>query len=58
VGANAERIRASAELVFGRGDFEVVGADREAGAFFGPMLMACADPFRVTSRTTSRRSGR
>jgi oxepin-CoA hydrolase/3-oxo-5,6-dehydrosuberyl-CoA semialdehyde dehydrogenase len=25
-----------------------VGADRERGAFFGPMLMACAEPFRVS----------
>jgi oxepin-CoA hydrolase / 3-oxo-5,6-dehydrosuberyl-CoA semialdehyde dehydrogenase len=47
VGANAEKIRASSELVYGRDDFDVVGADREAGAFFGPMLMACADPFGV-----------
>lgn len=45
VGAAAERIRASAELVFGGGDFEVVGADREKGSFFGPRLMVCADPF-------------
>jgi oxepin-CoA hydrolase/3-oxo-5,6-dehydrosuberyl-CoA semialdehyde dehydrogenase len=45
VGANAEKIRTSSELVFGGGDFDVVGADREAGAFFGPMLMACAEPF-------------
>ncbi len=45
VGAAAERIRASAELVFGGEEFEVVGADREKGSFFGPMLMACADPF-------------
>ena len=47
VGANAEKIRASSELAYGRDDFDVVGADREAGAFFGPMLMACADPFGV-----------
>jgi oxepin-CoA hydrolase/3-oxo-5,6-dehydrosuberyl-CoA semialdehyde dehydrogenase len=48
VGANAEKIRASSELVFGGDGFEVVGADREKGAFFGPMLMACAEPFRVS----------
>ncbi|MBI3567338.1 MAG: phenylacetic acid degradation bifunctional protein PaaZ [Gemmatimonadetes bacterium] len=47
VGANAARIRAATELVYGGGDFEVVGADREKGAFFGPMLMACAEPFRT-----------
>ena len=45
VGANAEKIRASSELVFGGGDFDVVGADRDAGAFFGPMLMVCDAPF-------------
>jgi oxepin-CoA hydrolase/3-oxo-5,6-dehydrosuberyl-CoA semialdehyde dehydrogenase len=48
VGANAEKIRASSELVFGGDGFEVVGADHEKGAFFGPMLMACAEPFRVS----------
>ena len=46
VGANAAKIRASSELVFGGGDFDVVGADREKGSFFAPMLMACAEPFR------------
>lgn len=46
VGANAAKIRASSELVFGGEDFAVVGADRERGAFFAPMLMACAEPFR------------
>ncbi len=45
VGANAERIRAATELVFGGGDYQVVGADREKGSFFGPMLMVCNDPF-------------
>lgn len=47
VGAAAQRIRSASELVFGGDDnFAVVGADRTAGAFFGPMLMACADPFK------------
>ena len=45
VGAAAERIRASSELVYGGGDFNVVGADRDKGSFFAPMLLACADPF-------------
>lgn len=45
VGAAADRIRAGAELVYGSEDFAVVGADREKGAFFGPMLMVCDDPF-------------
>jgi oxepin-CoA hydrolase/3-oxo-5,6-dehydrosuberyl-CoA semialdehyde dehydrogenase len=46
VGDAASRIRAGAELVYGGGDFEVVGADREKGSFFGPQLMVCADPFQ------------
>jgi len=35
------------EVVFGgAGDFEVVGADRERGAFVPPMLLRCDDPSR------------
>ncbi len=45
VSANASRIRSATELVFGGDDFHVVGADREKGAFFGPMLMVCDAPF-------------
>ncbi|MGH7655172.1 MAG: phenylacetic acid degradation bifunctional protein PaaZ [Gemmatimonadaceae bacterium] len=45
VGANAARIRAAAEVVFGDGDFQVIGADREKGAFFAPMLLSCDTPF-------------
>lgn len=45
VGAAADRLRSSGELVYGDGDLQVVGADRERGAFFGPMLLHCADPF-------------
>jgi oxepin-CoA hydrolase / 3-oxo-5,6-dehydrosuberyl-CoA semialdehyde dehydrogenase len=44
VGAAAARIREAGELVFGGGGFDVVGADREKGAFFGPMLMVCDTP--------------
>jgi oxepin-CoA hydrolase/3-oxo-5,6-dehydrosuberyl-CoA semialdehyde dehydrogenase len=45
VGAASEKIRQAAELMFGgNADFAVVGADRTKGSFFGPMLMACADP--------------
>ena len=44
VGLAAARIREAGELVFGGGDFDVVGADREKGAFFGPMLMVCDSP--------------
>ncbi|MBL8998099.1 MAG: phenylacetic acid degradation bifunctional protein PaaZ [Gemmatimonadetes bacterium] len=45
VGAAAARIREAGELVFGGGDYAVVGADREKGSFFGPMLMVCDAPF-------------
>ncbi len=45
VGENAARIRAAGELVFGGGDFNVIGADREKGAFFAPMLLSCNQPF-------------
>lgn len=48
VGAAAARIRAAAELVFGGGAPEVVGADPARGAFFAPMLLVCDDPFRRT----------
>lgn len=44
VGAAAARIREAGELVFGGDDFAVVGADRDKGAFFGPMLMVCDAP--------------
>ncbi|MBX7117544.1 MAG: phenylacetic acid degradation bifunctional protein PaaZ [Gemmatimonadaceae bacterium] len=46
VGAAAARLREAGELVYGDADFAVVGADRERGAFFGPMLMVCDAPFR------------
>ena len=48
VGLAAERIRAAAERVAGGGDFVVVGADREKGAFYQPELMYCADPLART----------
>src|SRR5690606_23992666 len=44
----AERIRSAAERVVGGGDFAVVGADREKGAFYQPELMYCAEPFART----------
>jgi len=47
VGAHAAKIRAATELVYGgASDFAVIGADRSKGAFFAPMLLACAEPFR------------
>ena len=46
VGAAADRIRAAAERVVGGGEFNVVGADREKGAFYQPELMFCAEPLK------------
>lgn len=48
VGLAAERIRSVAERVVGGGDFAVLGADREKGAFYQPELMYCADPLAKT----------
>lgn len=48
VGAAASRLQSAAELVYGGGDFAVVGADRGKGAFFGPQLLHCAEPFART----------
>ncbi len=45
VSAHAAKIREVSELVYGGGDFNVVGADREKGAFFAPMLLSCDEPF-------------
>ena len=44
VASSAEAIRAAAERVYGGGDFNVVGADREKGSFFAPELLYCANP--------------
>lgn len=43
---SAGAIRTAAERVYGGGDFAVVGADREQGAFFAPELLYCAEPLR------------
>jgi oxepin-CoA hydrolase/3-oxo-5,6-dehydrosuberyl-CoA semialdehyde dehydrogenase len=48
VGLAAERIRSAGERVVGGGDFQVVGGDREKGAFYQPELMYCADPMQRT----------
>ncbi|MGH7671242.1 MAG: phenylacetic acid degradation bifunctional protein PaaZ, partial [Gemmatimonadaceae bacterium] len=46
VGAKAGELRSAGELVYGGdAEFSVVGADRERGAFFSPMLLACEAPF-------------
>jgi oxepin-CoA hydrolase/3-oxo-5,6-dehydrosuberyl-CoA semialdehyde dehydrogenase len=45
VARSVEVLRAGTEIVFGGGaDFEVVGADREAGSFFPITLLATSDP--------------
>ena len=48
VGVAADRLKGAAEVVYGGGDFAVVGADREKGAFYGPTLLHCAEPFQRT----------
>lgn len=48
VGLAAERIRTAAERVVGGGEFNVVGADREKGAFYQPELLYCSDPLART----------
>lgn len=46
---SVDRIARVAERVFGRPeDFEVVGADRNAGAFFPTLLYYAKDPFAAT----------
>lgn len=46
VAARAAELRHAGQLVYGGSDdFAVVGADRHAGAFFGPMLLVCDKPF-------------
>ena len=44
VAAAAAHIRAAGEVVFGAEEVPIVGADRERGAFFTPMLMVCDRP--------------
>ena len=44
VGAAAARLRAAGAVVFGADEVPVVGADREKGAFFTPLLMVCDRP--------------
>ncbi len=47
VGARVDELKQAGELVFGNpSDFDVVGADREQGAFFPVLLLHCPDPLR------------
>lgn len=49
VQASIERLRASSELLFGgEAEFDVLGADRERGAFCQPTLLYCDKPFECT----------
>ncbi|MEY3052602.1 MAG: bifunctional aldehyde dehydrogenase/enoyl-CoA hydratase [Bacteroidota bacterium] len=42
------RLEAASEVLYGGDDFEVVGADREGGAFFGPVLLYNDRPYERT----------
>ena len=46
VGEKTAQLRQAGELVYGGdSDFAVVGADRDTGAFFAPVLLVCDAPF-------------
>ncbi len=46
---NVERLKKQQEVVYGDlRDFDVVGADREKGAFVAPLLFRNSDPFKHT----------
>jgi oxepin-CoA hydrolase/3-oxo-5,6-dehydrosuberyl-CoA semialdehyde dehydrogenase len=50
VRANVELLKESQEIVFGNmDDFEIVGADKNKGAFFSPILFRNSDPFTKTA---------
>jgi oxepin-CoA hydrolase/3-oxo-5,6-dehydrosuberyl-CoA semialdehyde dehydrogenase len=46
VQAMVEKLKSAARLVHGDGDFEVVGADREKGAFHPFTLLLCDEPLK------------
>lgn len=47
---NVEKLKESQDIVFGNLDeFEVIGADRNQGAFFSPILFRNSDPFNKTA---------
>jgi oxepin-CoA hydrolase/3-oxo-5,6-dehydrosuberyl-CoA semialdehyde dehydrogenase len=49
VRASVESLKQSQSIVFGNMDqFEVIGADKQKGAFFSPILFRNDDPFRAT----------
>lgn len=50
VRASVEELMASQEIVYGDLDrFDVVGADKNSGAFFSPILFLNSDPFNKTA---------
>jgi oxepin-CoA hydrolase/3-oxo-5,6-dehydrosuberyl-CoA semialdehyde dehydrogenase len=50
VRASVENLMASQEIVYGDLDrFDVVGADKNSGAFFSPILFLNSDPFNKTA---------
>ena len=50
VRASVEKLMASQEIVYGDLDrFDVVGADKNSGAFFPPILFLNSDPFNKTA---------
>jgi oxepin-CoA hydrolase / 3-oxo-5,6-dehydrosuberyl-CoA semialdehyde dehydrogenase len=50
VRASVEKLMASQEIVYGDLDrFDVVGADKNSGAFFSPILFLNTDPFNKTA---------
>ena len=43
-----EELKKSCELVYGNQDFEILGGDRDKGAFISPTLLFCDRPFEKT----------
>jgi len=46
VRSSIQRLASAARIVYGEGDFDVVGADREKGAFHPFTLLLCDDPLK------------
>ena len=47
---SVDGLKADAQVVYGNyDDFTVTGADKTKGAFFPPMLLHCADPWKQTA---------
>lgn len=49
VGERVAELQEAGKLVYGgSSEFDVIGADREKGAFFQPTLLLCEEPFKYT----------